>query len=99
MITAAGAINTGARAGLDGYQPLSPEAIVTAAPEVFVLLDASLESIGGVDGLVKLPGVAQTPAGQKRTVLHYDDQYLLGMGPRIGQALMDLVRGLHPAVR
>ena len=99
VISAAGALNTGAQAGIEGYQPITAESIVTAAPDVFLLLDASLESIGGVDGLVKLPGVAQTPAGQKRAVLHYDDQYLLGMGPRIGQALMDLVRGLHPTLR
>ena len=66
---------------------------------MFLLLNASLESIGGVDTLVKQPGVVQTPTGQKRAVLHYDDQYLLGMGPRIGEALMDLVCGPHPTLR
>jgi len=48
---------------------------------------------------VTLPGVAQTPAGRNRRVLDYEDQYLLGMGPRVGQALMDLVKGMHPELR
>jgi iron complex transport system substrate-binding protein len=95
LIAAAGGIDAGSEAGVQGYKPLTPEALVTAQPDVLLLLTAGLESVGGVDGLITLPGVAQTPAGKNRRVLHYDDQYLLGMGPRVGQALMDLVKGLH----
>ncbi len=84
---------------MNGLKPLSPEALVTARPDALLLLTAGLESVGGVDGLLALPGVAQTPAGRTRRVLAYDDQYLLGMGPRVGQALMELVLGLHPELR
>jgi iron complex transport system substrate-binding protein len=96
LIAAAGGIDAGATAGIEGFKPLTPEALVAAQPDVLLLLSAGLESVGGVDGLLKLPGVAQTPAGRNRRVLAYDDQYLLGMGPRVGQALMDLAKGLHP---
>ena len=96
LITAAGGVNAGAGAGLAGFQPLTAEALAAAQPDVLLLLSAGLESIGGVDGLLEIPGVAQTPAGQARRVLAYDDLYLLGMGPRTGQALGDLVRGIHP---
>lgn len=99
MISAAGATNSGAQIGIEGYKPLTAEAIVTAAPDVLLLLDASVESVGGLEGLFGLPGLAQTPAGQTKRVLLYDDQYLLGMGPRVGQALMDLVTGLHPELK
>jgi iron complex transport system substrate-binding protein len=84
---------------VQGYKPLTPEALVTAQPDVLLLLTAGLDSVGGVDGLLSLPGVGQTPAGKNRRVLHYDDQYLLGIGPRVGQALMDLVKGLHPELK
>lgn len=60
------------------------------------MLTAGLESVGGVDGLLEIPGVAETPAGENRAVIAMDDQYLLGHGPRMGQALKELVLALHP---
>ncbi len=50
-------------------------------------------------GLLQIPGIAQTAAGRNKRVLQYEDQYLLGMGPRTGQALLDLVKALHPELR
>jgi heme transport system substrate-binding protein len=99
MIVAAGGIDAGAEAGIKGYQPITAEALVTARPDVLLLLSAGLDSIGGVNGVLKLPGVAQTPAGRNRRVLAYDDLLLLGLGPRTGAALRSLVRGLHPELR
>ncbi|GIW13621.1 MAG: hemin ABC transporter substrate-binding protein [Tepidiforma sp.] len=96
LITAAGAIDAGAEAGVTGSKPLTPEALVAAAPDVILVLTAGLQSVGGVDGLLQIPGVAQTPAGQQKRVVDFDDQYLLGLGPRAGKALMDLVKALHP---
>ncbi|MGH2531911.1 MAG: heme/hemin ABC transporter substrate-binding protein [Thermomicrobiales bacterium] len=96
MITAAGGVNAATEAGIEGFKPITPEALVAAEPDVLLLLSAGLESVDGVDGLLQIPGVAETPAGQNQTVLDYDDLYLLGMGPRTGQALHDLVIGLHP---
>jgi iron complex transport system substrate-binding protein len=60
------------------------------------VLDDGLASVGGVPGLMRIPGVAQTPAGRNRRVLHYDDLLLLGLTPRTGRALRALVRGFHP---
>ena len=96
LITAANAIDAGAQAGVTGLQPLTAEALVAANPDVILTLDGALQSVGGVDGLLKLPGVAQTPAGMNKKIIHFDDQYLLGLGPRVGEALMDLVKALHP---
>ncbi|HNM79212.1 MAG TPA: hypothetical protein PKI89_12645 [Tepidiformaceae bacterium] len=72
---------------------------MTAQPDVILVLSAGLASVGGVDGLLQIPGMAQTPAGQNKRVVDFDDQYLLGLGPRAGQALMDLVRALHPELK
>jgi iron complex transport system substrate-binding protein len=41
-----------------------------------------LESVGGISGLLKLPGVAQTEAGKKQAVIDVDDSLLLSFGPR-----------------
>jgi iron complex transport system substrate-binding protein len=96
LIVAANAVDAGAEAGIVGLQPLTAEALVAAKPDIILTLDGALQSVGGVDGLLKLPGVAETPAGQNKRIVHFDDQYLLGLGPRAGQALMDLVKALHP---
>lgn len=99
LIAAAGGLDAGTRAGIQGFKPLTPEALVTAQPDVLLLLTAGLESVGGIDGLLALPGIAQTPAGKNKRVVHFEDQYLLGMGPRVGQAMMELTRALHPELR
>lgn len=99
LISTAGGIDAGVAAGIEGFKPLTPEALVAAKPDVLLLLSAGLQSVGGIDGLLAIPGIAQTPAGRARRVLDYDDQYLLGLGPRVGDALMDLVRALHPELR
>jgi iron complex transport system substrate-binding protein len=98
MIAGAGGVDAGTEAGLVNFVPLTAEALVAANPDVLLLLRAGLESVGGVDGLLGLPGVAQTAAGQARRVLAYDDLYLVGLATRTGPALAELVKGLHPGL-
>ena len=99
MILAAGGRDMGSELGISGTRPLTAESLVAAAPDVIVVLDAGLESVGGREGLMRLPGVAQTPAGESGRILSYDDLLFLGLGPRTGPALNDLISGLHPELR
>ncbi len=94
MIELAGAEN--ALTGIDGFKPLTAEAVVNAEPDVLLLLDRGLDSVGGVDGLLEQPGVAMTPAGENRRVVAMDDLLLLGFGPRLGMAVRELTEKLHP---
>jgi iron complex transport system substrate-binding protein len=96
MISAARARDMGAELGIRGFQQITAESLVRAAPEVILVPQAGLESVGGLDRLLRIPGVAQTPAGRNRRVLAFDDQYLLGLGPRTGAAIRDLSSALHP---
>ena len=96
MMAAVGAIDVGPPAGPDGFLPLTPEALVAAAPEVILTAERGFERVGGLDGFLEIPGVAQTPAGRAGRILVFEDLYLLGLGPRFGQALHDVVVGLHP---
>jgi iron complex transport system substrate-binding protein len=97
LIEAAGAVDVGVELGLDDFEPLSEEALVRAAPDVFLVTTTGIESVGGVDAFLELPAIAQTPAGRDRRVVAVDDQLLLGLGPRTGDALAQLVTELHPA--
>ena len=79
----------------EGYLPITAESVVAAAPDVILMMTRGLDSIGGVDGLVEQPGIAQTPAGENRRVVVMDDLYLLGFSTRTGTAVLDLAYLIH----
>lgn len=81
---------------VSGYRPLTPEAAVAAAPEVILCTDQGLQAAGGVEGLLRAPGLAATPAGRAGQVLTLDALLLLGFGPRLPQAVTQLSDLLHP---
>ena len=91
LIAAAGGVDVGAEAGLEAFTPLTAEALVALDPDVLLVMTGGLESVNGMDGLLALPGVAQTTAGRERRVIAVDDEVLLSYGPRTG-ALVDLLR-------
>ncbi|CAM3399329.1 heme/hemin ABC transporter substrate-binding protein [Stackebrandtia soli] len=96
LIEAVGAIDAGAESGIDGdFVPITSEAMATAAPDVILLMTKGLESVGGVEGLVEIPGIAQTPAGMNERVAVIDDGVLLNYGPRTDQVLRSLAEQIH----
>lgn len=96
MLEIVGAEN--AAGNIKGNKPMTAEAVIAAQPDVYVLFTTGLESVGGVDGLLKLPGLAHTPAGKNKRVVAMSGQYISGFGPRSGKAALDLFRGIHEAV-
>lgn len=86
---------TNAITGYEGYKPLTAEAAVNAAPDVILVTSRGLESSGGVDELLKQPGLSTTPAGQNKNVVAMDDLLLLGFGPRLGKAAVELNEKIH----
>lgn len=85
--------------GYQGYKPLTAEGAVEAAPDFILVSTRGLEAAGGIDGLLQQPGLALTPAGKEKRVVVLDDLYLLGFGPRLGQAARELSEQLHPAAQ
>jgi iron complex transport system substrate-binding protein len=81
--------------GIRECQPMTAESVVAARPDVIVVFQKGLESVGGLEGLLRLPGVAQTPAGRNRKVVAMDDLYLGSFGPRAGRAALDLFRAAY----
>ncbi|MCL7423546.1 hemin ABC transporter substrate-binding protein [Streptomyces sp. YS415] len=97
LIEAAGGIDAGAESGLTkDFTAITSEALVKAAPDAILVMSKGLASVGGIDGLVKIPGVAQTPAGMDRRVVSVEDGVLLNYGPRTDQVLESVVRQLYP---
>jgi iron complex transport system substrate-binding protein len=76
--------------GFKGYRPLTAEGVVGAAPDVILISDQGLEAQGGIDGVLKKPGMALTPAGRARRVVSMDALRLLGFTPRLPETVMSL---------
>jgi iron complex transport system substrate-binding protein len=96
MLEAAGVTDGGAfNANVSGYVPITSEALVAAKPDTIVVLTEGLKSVGGIDGVLKIPGVALTPAGQNRRIIDFDDLELLELGPRTPAVLDRLIAALY----
>jgi len=78
MITSAGAQN--AMQGFTRYRPLSQEGIIASAPDLLLITTDGVRTLGGLDQVWTLPGLALTPAGKNHRVLVLDDMSLLGFG-------------------
>jgi iron complex transport system substrate-binding protein len=84
LIAAVGGIDVGKERGLGNYTPLTSEALVSANPDVLLVMTNGLTSVGDLDGLLSLPGIAETTAALNRAVVAVDDDLLLSFGPRTG---------------
>ncbi|MFG3256171.1 hemin ABC transporter substrate-binding protein [Streptomyces sp. NPDC048172] len=96
LIEAAGGRDAGKESGLKkDFTAITSEALAKAAPDVILVMTKGLDSVNGVDGLLKIPGVAETPAGQDRRIATIDDGVLLNYGPRTDKVLKDLAAQFH----
>ena len=79
MIALAGAQN--AAEAIDGYKPMNEEAILTAAPDVILMMDRGGETAAPSD-IFAGPPYSMIPAAQGKALVRMDALLLLGFGPR-----------------
>ncbi|MFN3630654.1 MAG: ABC transporter substrate-binding protein, partial [Casimicrobiaceae bacterium] len=93
LLELAGAANVAGE--LDGWKPLSQEAMVAAAPE-FILTnrDGLTPTADGTPIALKAPGAAATPAAREGRLVHIADRYLGGIGIHTPEGLRLLLREL-----
>lgn len=93
MLRLAGARNCAD--GIDGFKPITNEALIALNPDVIVL-----GNHGGPNArlaeLMRVPGIELTVAGRNRSFIAMDSLYLLGFGPRAPTAASDLMHALYP---
>ena len=82
LLAAIGAIDVGAQTLDRPFNTLTAESLAELNPDVILVMSKGLQSVGGIDGLLKLPGVAQTRAGKNSAIIDVDDSLLLSFGPR-----------------
>jgi len=92
IIHLAGGMN--AIQGFSGYKLINDEALIEAAPDLIL----SMSGGGGhvvEDQLLEIPAIKSTPAAKAGQIHQMDGIFLLGFGPRSGQAAMALAHLLY----
>ncbi|WP_193171740.1 heme/hemin ABC transporter substrate-binding protein [Nisaea nitritireducens] len=92
IIGLSGGVN--AVTGFEGYKPMSQEAIISAAPDVLLMMSQTLDRIGGIDALLARPEFSLTPAGKNRRFVAMDGILMLTFGPRLPEAVRELATAL-----
>ena len=92
ILKLAGAEN--AAAAVNGYKPVSDEALVEIRPDAIVSMSRS----GNHDTaqITSIKGLSASPAVKNKRIIQMDGLYLLGFGPRAPAAALDLMRRLYP---
>lgn len=94
IIGLAGGVN--AVEGFSGYKQLSDEAVLTANPDMILMMDRGDAAENATDPFEN-PAIAATPAGKAHKLVRMDGAYLLGFGPRTAQAVHELAASLYGA--
>jgi iron complex transport system substrate-binding protein len=94
IIAMAGGVNVAQ--AVEGYKPMTDEAIIAAAPDVILMMRNSSSHNATPDELFAMPVFSQTPAAAGKALVRMDALYLLGFGPRTPSAARDLMAALYP---
>lgn len=82
------------------YRIYSAEAIIAADPEVIVITTQGQQNLAGnhlaSTGLASIPGVSMTQAWKNQRIIEIDQSLILGMGPRIVDAVEILHQQFYP---
>ncbi|MEK6509534.1 heme/hemin ABC transporter substrate-binding protein [Myroides sp. C4067] len=74
----------------EDFKPLTPESLLNSNPDYILMFTTGLQSMGGIDGVLKIDGINKTNAGKNKKVIAMDGLLLSGFGPRVGQAAKEL---------
>lgn len=84
----------------ENYRIYSAEAIIAANPELIVITTQSQKNqtsgLRASEGLASVPGVSMTQAWKNQRIIEIDQSLILGMGPRIVDAVELLHQQFYP---
>lgn len=93
MIELAGGTN--AAADIEGFKPVTAEALIKQNPDGILLFTSGLASIDGPEGMLKVPGVTGTKAGKHKNFIVMEGELLSSFGPRVVEAIRELGEKIH----
>lgn len=81
--------------GPKGMQPLSPEIIAQADPDVILLTDYGYDRLGSIDKVKELPGIAGTKAALNNRIYRVEEHDMIYLGPRTGTNVLAFQKLIH----
>lgn len=96
LIAAVGGRDAAEHAHID--EPLTQvnaEVMLAANPNVILVMTEGAATVGGPDGVLALPGIAETDAGRHRRVVQMDQTKILAFGPEVGEVVAALARAIY----
>ncbi|MFK4823201.1 hemin ABC transporter substrate-binding protein [Paenochrobactrum sp. BZR 588] len=94
IIKMAGAINV--IDSFAGYKQMTDEAVDKLAPDFILMMSGGGDHMARTAEVLKHPAIISTPAAKTKSVVSMDGLYLLGFGPRTGEAVRELTEALYP---
>jgi iron complex transport system substrate-binding protein len=85
--------------GIEGFKPITDEAIVSAAPDLVVMMASDGNPPTPEAVFARGTALSQTPAAARQTLVTMDGLMLLGFGPRTPEAAEELMRRAYPDLR
>jgi iron complex transport system substrate-binding protein len=92
LIEKIGSVDVGAQILDSPFTPLTAEVMKQLNPEAILLMSKGLESVGGFEGLRKLPGLEKSIAIKKKQIILIDDRKLLDFGPETLNVLEEMTK-------
>lgn len=72
------------------FKSYSTESLVKANPDIIILFDFGISSLGGQNSLLQMPGMQATKAGKNKAVVVMDGPLLVNFSVRLPQAIKEL---------
>lgn len=86
---------TPAVTGVEGCKALNTEMLITSKADFLLMFENGVQALGGVEGVLTIPGVQQLPAGKKKQIVSMEGIKLSNFGPRLGEAVKELAIQFH----
>jgi iron complex transport system substrate-binding protein len=72
------------------FKPYTTEALIKSNPDIILLFDFGLSSLGGKEAFLDMPGVSYTNAGKNKRIIEMNGPLLINFSNRLPEAIKTL---------
>lgn len=72
------------------FKPYTTEALIKSNPDIILLFDFGLSSLGGKEAFLDMPGVSYTNAGRNKRIIEMNGPLLINFSNRLPEAIKTL---------
>jgi len=76
--------------GFSKFKPYTTEALINANPDIILMFDFGYKSLGGINSILKMPGIMLTNAGKNKKIVEMDGDLLVNFSVRLAGAISEL---------